>query len=158
MAGRDQEGPNIPAALEQGWVELARELDFPATSCSHRQVRALLRNKDGSMAPKLYQRQGPTATWNESKRPWVQLATDWRIWLCIFQYIWLFFKKTPPKFKLPVRLRTTFTTRHAGAELKSGGFTGGLDNQWDTLGLILGLGYTVETASCSAVSTPHPAS
>jgi hypothetical protein len=59
-AGRDQEGPNIPAALEQGWLELARELDFPATSCSHRQVRTLLRNKDGSMAPKLYQRQGPT--------------------------------------------------------------------------------------------------
>lgn len=26
-AGRDQEGPNIPAALEQGWLELARELD-----------------------------------------------------------------------------------------------------------------------------------
>jgi hypothetical protein len=28
MAGRDQEGPNIPAALEQGWLELARQLDF----------------------------------------------------------------------------------------------------------------------------------
>jgi len=97
-------------------------------------------------------------TGNEPERPWVQLATDWRIWLCIFQYIWLIFKETSPNFKLPVRLRTAFTTQHAEAELGSGGFTGGLDSQWDTLGLILELGCTVETASCSVVSTPHPAS
>ncbi len=53
-------------------------------------------------------------TWNESERTrGIQLTADWSIWLCILQYICLFFTKATPNLKLPVRLRTAFTTKHA---------------------------------------------